>query len=241
MKTKKIDKMSVIKFNDILYEKSGYKCIYPVLDVKNKTYDQIHDNDVKRISSMIDDLPIKRVLDIGCGTGRLRPVFDSNKYFEQYIGIDFYAPYIEYCRHIFDNDHKSKFIKSDVCDIETAFKKETNKFDFFIINGLLMYLTDEEISKLFKYMQSISSYASIVYINEKISVLDKSIFVKKQQSNGLEFPCTAMYRTTEELENLIWDSFGDDNISLVYASDPLDEDENNINRLCFSIILNGKK
>ena len=72
----------------------------------------------------------KRVLDIGCGAGRITLALKALT--QDYIGIDYSAEMIKACKEKFES---TKFIHGDASDM-TVFSDESFDFAFFTFNGI---------------------------------------------------------------------------------------------------------
>lgn len=85
-------------------------------------------------------VPGARVLDIGCGTGELRPFLKDCEYF----GFDVDGRALERARGRFPD--KTKFVLSDVSDIELP----GGFFSIAIAAGVIHHLNDEQAGAMFR-------------------------------------------------------------------------------------------
>jgi SAM-dependent methyltransferase len=87
-----------------------------------------------------------RILDLGCGTGELAPVFLKRGY--TYVGIDIEAERIQYAAKTFK---KGKFHVMDASKIAYP----TGHFDQILVTGVLHHLSDEDVRSIVREMKRI--------------------------------------------------------------------------------------
>ena len=140
----------------------------------------------------------KKVLEIGCGIGRWAEFFHDKC--DTYLGIDYAENLIALANenYKYDNCHFQVMSALDI-NIEELIIKPP--FDIIFIAGVLIYLNDEDIPKLIKEINNISSKDKIIYIRETISVMDTRLTLKDFYSKDLEVDYNAIYRTEKELLN----------------------------------------
>ena len=84
-----------------------------------------------------------RILDIGCGTGRIVKYLPSNV---NYVGWDFNSNYIIKAQNLFGK----KNIDFICLDINNSSPKSNNKYDFVFLGGVLHHLDDISAKKIFQ-------------------------------------------------------------------------------------------
>ena len=119
---------------------------------------------------------------------------------DTYLGIDYAENLIALANenYKYDNCHFQVMSALDI-NIEELIIKPP--FDIIFIAGVLIYLNDEDIPKLIKEINNISSKDKIIYIRETISVMDTRLTLKDFYSKDLEVDYNAIYRTEKELLN----------------------------------------
>ncbi|MDR2410348.1 MAG: class I SAM-dependent methyltransferase [Bacteroidales bacterium] len=139
----------------------------------------------------------KTVLDIGCGIGRW--AYNLKSDFEIYHGIDFSEEFIKNATLNFKDFPNIKFFNMSVIDIDI--KSLLASYNLIIITGVAMYINDNEIERLFYYLNKLSDYATTIYFQESISILPYRLTLKDFNSIELQSKYNAIYRTTEEYES----------------------------------------
>jgi SAM-dependent methyltransferase len=139
----------------------------------------------------------KTVLDIGCGIGRWAYNLKSN--FEIYHGIDFSEEFIKNATANFKNCPNIKFFNMSAIDIDI--KLLLTSYSLIIVTGIAMYINDNEIERLFYYLNKLSDSTTAIYFQESISILPYRLTLKDFDSLELQSKYSAIYRTTEEYEN----------------------------------------
>lgn len=78
-----------------------------------------------------------KVLDLGCGSGRIISVLKNNKKIDSIFGVDHSKPMLDYCQEKFKNSKKvQRFVLADISK-KLPFKK--NSFDFITAIRVLKY------------------------------------------------------------------------------------------------------
>ena len=111
-----------------------------------------------------DLLQVRRVLDVGCGTGT------NFKHFEhtEYLGIDINERYIEDARQRF----KGQF---EVADIRTYSPPPHIRFDFILINSFLHHLDSDNVKSVLGRIRKAVAEDGYVHILEPVMPQDASI------------------------------------------------------------------
>lgn len=153
-----------------------------------------NNDELKLFNSVI---PIKKplkILDIGCGIGR----WPDNLYdrIEKYDGIDYTEAFVEYANSKYKNDSNINFYKMSATDID--FSKLTNDYNLIITTGVLMYINDAELNKVFKMYKYLSP--EYIYLQESVSIIDTRLTLRDFESKDMNINYSAIYRTQEEYE-----------------------------------------
>lgn len=102
-----------------------------------------------------------RILDLGCGTGELAPVFLKKGY--AYVGIDIEAERIQYAAKTFK---KGKFHVMDASKIAYP----TGYFDQILVTGVLHHLSDEDVRSIVREMKRILRPDGRALVMEDIAI-----------------------------------------------------------------------
>jgi SAM-dependent methyltransferase len=102
-----------------------------------------------------------RVLDLGCGTGELAPVFFKAGY--SYVGIDIEAERIAYARK---THRRGKFHVMDA----TALKYPDGHFDQILVTGVLHHLSDDEVRRIVREMRRVLRPGGRALVMEDIAL-----------------------------------------------------------------------
>jgi len=139
------------------------------------------------------------ILDVGCGIGRWVEIL--YKKIESYFGIDFQADFIEYAKEEYKNYDNVSFLVLDATKISSD-TLGTRSYSKILIAGLLLYLNDKEVKKLFENLKTITKENALIYLREPIAI-EERLSLKKNWSKELNQEYSALYRTKEELFSLI--------------------------------------
>jgi SAM-dependent methyltransferase len=140
----------------------------------------------------------KTILDIGCGIGRwaynLKPVIKT------YDGIDFSEEFIKAANNNFKDFDEIRFYCMSATDIDKT--KLLEKYDVIIVTEVSMYINDEDIHKLYEYINKFTRKGSLLYIQDTTSLLEIRLTLKDFDSKELKTKYNAIYRTKTEYESL---------------------------------------
>lgn len=149
-----------------------------------------------------------RVLELGCGTGRIAQVFE--KLGKHIIGVDFSEPCLEKARVICP---KGEFHNSEVWNIPPV-----QLVDVVIISGVLLHLNDTEIKKTFGSINSVLRRGGKLLIRE--SVGNPQRFEVHGFVDNLGCDYHAVYRTREDIKKLVPSNFNLGSEKLLYQQRP---------------------
>lgn len=152
----------------------------------------------------------QKVLDIGCGIGRW--LFALQNQIAYGLGVDASVGLI----HIARSNCTSPTIQFEVINtdvLEKFLNKKNIFFDRVMISGLLMYLNDDQVLNLFKVIKSYIISGCIICIREPIAK-EERLTLKDYWSDELNAFYSAIYRNSEEVEELIRKAFGNDEFYL---------------------------
>ena len=137
-----------------------------------------------------------KILDIGCGTGRLASIF-KEKDMSIYTGIDISEKLILIANKLYEGNKKFSFFSKDPI---TFFEENTNIFDIEILSGVLNYINDEELIEILTSIEKCTSKEAIIYLRMPISVKNERLTLKEFWSDELEEEYNSIYRTDKEYQ-----------------------------------------
>lgn len=157
----------------------------------------------EREKNLLDDFYLKdikqkiSVLDFGCGIGRWAD--NLKDIVSVYHGIDFSSECIRHNVDTFKNYKNLMFFEMSITDIKKD--RLLDNYDLIIINGVLMYINDDELTKVFESLSLFNPKK--IYIQESISILDKRLTLKKFYSEELNSDYNAIYRIRSDYDFFI--------------------------------------
>ena len=137
------------------------------------------------------------ILDLGCGTGRW--AINIEEKISSYTGIDFCKNYIVLAKVFFKRKKNYSFYEGSI--LNPSEEILSKNYNLIIINGTCMYMNDDDILTVFKYIKKISSTETVIFFRESISTIGKRMSLKDYYSEELNTEYNAIYRTPEEYEN----------------------------------------
>lgn len=153
-----------------------------------------------------------KVLDVACGIGRW---YDSVKdEIMEYCGLDFCNEFIELARARNNKSSNCDFFVSSCTEISTCLKKyKKSDFDRVLMIGVLMYLNDDDVRLCFEQINEVILNKTVICIREPIGI-ESRLTLKDQFSEELNDSYNAIYRTRDEIYELICKGFIDKGFSL---------------------------
>jgi SAM-dependent methyltransferase len=140
----------------------------------------------------------KSILDIGCGIGRwaynLKPIIKA------YDGIDFSEEFVKAANNDFEDFEEIHFYCMSAVNIDTT--KLLKNYDVVIVSEVSMYINDEELHKLYGYINKFTGNGSLLYIQDTTSLLETRLTLKDFDSKELKTRYNVIYRTKTEYETL---------------------------------------
>lgn len=169
---------------------------------KNPELAQQRDLDEKIIiTPLLEFNKNTKILDIGCGIGRWASVFKGK--INGYLGLDFSEELLQIAKSMYADSPEIHFQKMSATEINPEKFLIQKPFDLIIISGLLIYLNDSDIKRLIKIVIKLSKEGTIIYLREPISLLTERKILINHFSEDLNSYYNAIYRTQNELEDLI--------------------------------------
>ncbi len=114
----------------------------------------------KIIGEVFKDQTMKKILDVGCGTGEYSDCFNP----QNYIGIDISHDYIKHARKTKDR----KFLVMDATNLSFP----NNCFDIILIVAILHHLDDKQASRVLKEAKRVLKSNGRILIMEDAKIKD---------------------------------------------------------------------
>lgn len=185
------------RYNYVIYQDAN-----PELALERDVYEK------EKIGGLLDLKYDDLVLDIGCGVGRWGD--EVIKYLTQgkYVGIDYSGELLKIAEQNFKDTDKCCFVQGSFQNVEQVLKEHEQaiEYDKILINGVLMYINDEEISNCLESVNHLLKKNGRIYIKESVGI-QKRFTLKDFYSEELSSNYNAIYRGLKEYEELFKQSF----------------------------------
>ena len=146
------------RYNYVIYQDSN-----PDLALERDAYEK------KKMLPLLDLRSDSRVLDIGCGVGRwgdavVKVISDG-----RYVGVDYSKDFLEIAKENLPSD-KCRLLSGSFQELSSILESsgETEKYNAILINGVLMYLNDEDLISCMKTAADLLKENGVVYIKESV-------------------------------------------------------------------------
>lgn len=141
----------------------------------------------------------RRVLDIGCGTGRWTDSLARNSAW--YHGMDACEGLVAYAREHHAAPNR-RFTTGSIESFSLGSLGESLPFDRVLCAGVLIYLNDAEVESALRCIGGVLAPMGLVLFREPMG-MDQRLTISQHYSDELEQDYSAVYRTREELEAMI--------------------------------------
>lgn len=192
------------RYNYVIYQDSN-----PDLALERDAYEK------KKMLPLLDLRSDSRVLDIGCGVGRwgdavVKVISDG-----RYVGVDYSKDFLEIAKENLPSD-KCRLLSGSFQELSSILESsgETEKYNAILINGVLMYLNDEDLISCMKTAADLLKENGVVYIKESVGY-DERLTLKDFYSNELSHSYSAIYRSLSEYNAAISEVFPSDSFEVV--------------------------
>lgn len=169
-------------------------------DKENQEQTERNLNEKELLISLLQGQKQLTILDIGCGIGRWAD--NLMDYIESYTGIDYSKGFIEYAQSRYKNSERINFYEMSLLDIAPQILSK--KFNLIICTGVLMYVNDNDISRILNSIKIMSG--GYFYIQESVSLIGERLTLNNFESKDLQANYSAIYREPAEYENYFTDS-----------------------------------
>lgn len=162
---------------------------------RRNTYDKEY------IFPMLEIGPETRVLDIGCGIGRWAGFILPNCQF--YCGVDFSSEMVRVATQVCQRCG-GNFALHCMSALETVSQNADfygGQFDVAIASGVLMYINDSDVMKIFQRIPRLMAKHCTIYSAEPVGLKER-LTLNEFPSEALQTSYSAIYRTVEEYMEL---------------------------------------
>lgn len=136
------------------------------------------------------------ILDIGSGIGRW--VENLQTQIAVYHGIDFSEKFVAMANENYKESPDVHFFYMSATHLNKSTLLE--EYDLVIMNGVLMYINDDQLLYLFKELNELISANGCIYLQESVSTIWKRLTLKDFYSQDLNEMYNAIYRTKNEYD-----------------------------------------
>ncbi|QGG58087.1 class I SAM-dependent methyltransferase [Paenibacillus sp. B01] len=187
-------------------KKSSIDVDAPVVLAGDRDKNNIHAWTAFEVEHRLPELQLQpscKVLEVGCGTGRITKYITSSV--DHYVGIDYIEEFIETIKNREDiqKSENTSFYHASLNDLTTrTLALPITRFNRFIISGgVFMYVNDEQVGAAIETISSMLEDDSIIYISEPVA-LQSRLTLDRFYSEDLHSEYSAIYRTEKEYEAL---------------------------------------
>lgn len=156
--------------------------------------------EVGRICPLLQLDKSSRVLDLGCGIGRWADAIDCE--IAEYFGVDFSEGLISIAR---ERNTRANFSYEtmSICDFGEYFLSHNLKhFNCLIIAGVLVYLNDSDVERLFRLFSDILVPGALIYLRVPVGIQER-LTLKDFYSEELAHEYHSIYRTDAEYRKML--------------------------------------
>lgn len=160
----------------------------------------------KKISPLLSAKEHQRVLDIGCGIGRWGEyLLEQGLY---YVGIDGSSYMIEQAEENLRQFENKKLLVGIFQELLDVLKKsgEQKEFDMIFVNGVFMYLNDEDYIRALDDIKKVAGESCIIYVKESMARV-KRLTLDEIYSESLTQEYSAIYRSIKEYDETLRESW----------------------------------
>ena len=175
-------------------EDVSLKSVLLGVDKKDDAQERRNKKELEILTSFLKKGSKYKILDIGCGIGRWAD--NLKNIIENYIGIDYTEPFVDFANNRFSDARNINFKCMSASDIDLDMIGKD--FNLVLCTGILMYINDKDLDKVFLTLQATKS--DYFYIQETISIMDTRLTLNNFESKELKTNYSAIYRTKAEYE-----------------------------------------
>lgn len=159
----------------------------------------------EKILPLLGLQPGMRVLDIGCGVGRWSGAVLAAG--ADYVGVDYTQSFLDLAAQAQPAGSHCAWICSDFQHVEAALRDAGIRapFDRILVNGVLMYINDEDIPGCLSQTDKLLARGGILYLKES-AARTKRLTLDGIYSEELTSDYSAIYRSIQEYAAL-WKTY----------------------------------
>lgn len=184
------------KYNYVLFQDEN-----PELAVRRDEQEK------RKICGLLDLKPGQRILDLGCGVGRWGEELCKRGLY--YVGIDGSPSLIERAESNLRQFPDKKLLVGLFQEFPDVLKQagEQDLFQLVFVNGVFMYLNDEDFRKALRDIKRVCGTPCQIYIKESMGV-DERLTLDQIYSEDLKQNYSAIYRSIDEYRKASSDILG---------------------------------
>ena len=126
-------------------ENVSLKSVLLGVDKKDDAQERRNKKELEILTSFLKEGSKYKILDIGCGIGRWAD--NLKNIIENYIGIDYTKPFVDFANNRFSNAKNIHFECMSASDIDLNIIGKD--FNLVLCTGILMYINDKDLDKVF--------------------------------------------------------------------------------------------
>lgn len=185
--------------------------------------------EVKKIKKYLNLHCGSFILDIGCGVGRwcahvLGDIGENGLY----VGVDYSENILKLAADNYKADINAEFYQSSFQQITKNLPQDlvSRGFDTVIVNGVLMYINDDELMTALSQVKNLLKDGGRLYLKESVGVKER-LTLNNIYSAELTSNYSAIYRSIAEYSSYVQQLFTSGGYSLLYSGDMWGEDAKN--------------
>ncbi len=157
----------------------------------------------ERVLPLLSATGKMQILDIGCGVGRWGDAFFEILKEGHYVGVDYSEGLLQLAKDHAKDRANYEFYCARFQEVAQLLPQQYRGrvFDRILVNGVLMYINDDEIGLCLSNIKRLLSYGGVVYLKESVSY-DKRLTLNQIYSEELTHEYSAIYRSIAEYEQL---------------------------------------
>lgn len=185
-----------------LYEEKGISAVI-CGDQNAERANRENEFDREHIIPQLGLTQASRVIDMGCGVGRLTKMLLPQC--GHYCGVDYSEEMLkvtdQVCKQLRDaGPQAGTYGLYHLSFLEAAEKGPDffgGRFDIFVMMSICMYINDEELERAFKLVPRLMNDRAVILLQESMG-LNQRLTLDRISSDALQTSYSAIYRTREE-------------------------------------------